>query len=143
NRRVTCLRHAKREAAAGNLHGFTVKDFVSVPSYILDDEVTPEEEAILEARWHVMGAGKKQWPAFNQSAHIWAMHHRLGMPVAKVSDALGMSKPTVYKKLRAYEAMVEYQAQTGDKDLKKFSFFDVAYNTTDLNKWLSEDESHL
>jgi AcrR family transcriptional regulator len=127
----------------GNLHGFSVKDFASVPAYILDDEVTPQEEAILEARWHVMGAGKKQWPAFNQSAHIWAMHHRLGMPVAKIADVLGMSKPTVYKRLKAYEAMVEYQHKTQDEDLKKFSYFDEAYKSADVVKWLQDDESHL
>jgi hypothetical protein len=143
NRRVTCLRHAKREATAGNLHGFGAKDFATVPAYILDDEVTPEEEAILEARWHVMGAGKKQWPAFNQSAHIWAMHHRLGMPVAKIADVLGMSRPTVYKRLKAYEAMVKYQNQTQDDDLKKFSYFDEAYKSADVVKWLKDDDSHL
>lgn len=143
NRRVTCLRHGKKEASAGRLQGLSVADFDSVPAFILDDAVTPEEEAILEARWHVMGAGKKQWPAFNQSAHIWAMHHSLGMPVAKISDVLGMSRPTVNKRLKAYEAMVEYQDQTSDDDLKKFSFFDEAYKSADVVKWLDADPSHM
>lgn len=143
NRRVVCLRRAASLAAEGSLNGFKPADFSMVPAFVLDDQVTPEEEAILEARWHVMGAGKKQWPAFNQSAHIWAMHHRLGMPVATISEALGMSKPTIYKRLRSYSAMVEYQAQTGDKDIRRFSFFDEAYKSRDVTKWLSEDPDHL
>jgi hypothetical protein len=143
NRRVTCLRHGKREAAAGRLHGLKATVFDFVPAFILDDGVTAEEEAILEARWHVMGAGKKQWPAFNQSAHIWAMHHSHGMPVAKISDVLGMSRPTVNKRLRAYEAMVEYQSQTGDEELNKFSYFDEAYKAADIVRWLDEDDRHL
>ncbi|MFI5385465.1 MAG: hypothetical protein ACHQ50_05015 [Fimbriimonadales bacterium] len=63
------------------------------------------------------------------------------MPIAKIADALGMSKPTVYKRLRAYEAITEYQHKTGDTDIRKDGYFDEATKLPDLQKWIQSPDA--
>lgn len=108
---------------------------------------------ILLGELHI--AGKNEWSAFEQAAHLYNMNER-GFAEAELAETYRLSKSSVNKKIRAFKLMSEkYLPQTsGDASLlEKWSYFEEFYKKCnpknnedgmaleeDFVRWMLEDK---
>ena len=110
NRRIVCLRKLRPQVNEGKFEHIKPGTLDNVPVKVLSLDITAVEIDVLMARYHV--SGKKEWAALNQAERISRMYNEEGLPVERIAEVIGKSKPWVYQKIWAFEKTVEF--------LKKF-----------------------
>lgn len=97
-------------------------DAVPVHKY---PDITTEERDSLLLEYHV--AGKTDWPAFNQAAHIYKLSREGKLTNDEIATRMRKSKSYVSQKLRAYQWFNEHRKVYPTDDIKNFSFYEEAY----------------
>src|SRR2546428_6273079 len=123
NRRIVCLRKLSEKAHGGEQPG-TPEDYWDIVEVNVLPRDTPAKDiALMLGRFHV--SGKKEWRALNQAAHIAELHNKHGLSQDDIHDFLSMSKPTVGRMIKAFDATTEYGKKfSSDKEwVGKFSYF--------------------
>ena len=135
NRRVVCLRKLSERTHNGEYPGFEEDWWDSVLCYVLEPGTPEKDIAILLGRVHV--SGKKEWRALNQAAHLWELAEKHGLTQDDVRSLFSMSKVTVNRMIRAFQATTDYgKAFPEDKDwVAKFSYFYELYKRPKLAEW--------
>lgn len=125
NRRIVCLRKLRKLVNDKQVPSIPFGTFDRVKVKVLPDDITETEVDVLMARYHV--AGKKEWAALNQAAHIYELTEKDGLTIADVAVLLGKSKPYIYQKLWAFKETREFLKKHKGREIKDFSFFEEYY----------------
>jgi hypothetical protein len=143
NRRTVCLRKLSELVLKGDIIDFPADYFKRIPCFILPPGTSDRDIARILAQLHV--AGKKPWDALNQAAYIYKLHHSFGYAYEDLRALLQLSKPTIIKRLKAYEATLTYlKKYPNDKiGIKRFSYFDELLKNKYTRVKLSVDPSFL
>jgi hypothetical protein len=99
--------------------------FNCIPVRILPASVTPEQEALLMASFHI--AGKIRWDAHEKAGHVYHMKEKLKLPMEELQNTLHMGAPMIKRIAQSYEMLERYKAIDGGKYAAgaqgKWSFF--------------------
>ncbi len=141
NRRIVCLRKLNEKTRKGEYATLGIREDLwdTVTCYVLPRDTSEKDVAILLGRFHV--SGKKTWRALNIAAHVSELYSKHGLKHEDIRDYLSMSKTTVGRMIKAFEATTEYgKRYTDDKEwLGKFSYFYEAYKKKKLTEWLAKN----
>jgi hypothetical protein len=111
--------------------------FASVPAHIFEQNLTPEDIAVILADFHV--AGKIRWDAYEQAKHIHDLFHVYGKTYDWLSDHLRMSKSKISEHLAAYKATTDFlQIHPAPANIRKFSLFHELMKKKDLRERYDE-----
>jgi len=143
NRRTVCLRKLREMILRGDVIDFPANYFERIPCAIFPLDTPDKDIARILAQLHV--AGKKPWDALNQAAYIYKLHHSFGYAYEDLRALLQLSKPTLIKRLKAYEATLAYlKKYPNDKvGIRRFSYFDELLKNKYTRVKISEDSSFL
>jgi hypothetical protein len=143
NRRTVCLRKLREMISKGDIVDFPTDYFERIPCSVFSMETPDKEIARILAQMHV--AGKKPWDALNQAAYIFKLHHSYGYAYEDLRALLQLSKPTLIKRLKAYEATLTYlKKYPNDKlGIKRFSYFDELLKNQYTRVKMSEDPAFV
>ncbi len=115
NSRTVCNRHLYEQHPGDERFAF-------VPAHIFEQNLTPEDIAVILADFHV--AGKISWDAYEQAKHIHDLFHVYGKTYDWLSDHLRMGKSKISEHLAAYKATTDFlQVHPAPANIKKFSLF--------------------
>src|ERR1041385_433637 len=97
----------------------------AVPCKVLPQDITQAELDVLLAQWHV--AGKAEWPALDQAAHVYKLINDDGFTVPQVAELLRVSPAWVYQRLKAFEWTEAYLNKYGREKISDYSYFEELY----------------
>src|SRR6185437_2747629 len=104
NRRTVALRRISRDILTGKIKGFEKGHFDIVPVMVLRG--SDHEIDILLGQIHV--SGPKEWKAVNKASVIFDLMTKYGDPVESVAEELGMTRSSVDKYYKAFQATELY-----------------------------------
>lgn len=140
NRRIVCLRKLSEKTHKGEYATLGIRDDLwdTVTCYVLPRDTPEKDIAILLGRLHV--SGRKEWRVLNQAAHISELYNTHHLTHDDLRDYLSMSKTTVGRMIKAFEATTEYGKKYHDVEwLGKFSYFYEAQKKKKLATWLDKN----
>lgn len=138
NRRTVCLRKIVSEIKSGKEKEIALETIDPVQCIVIPKEVTEESLAVFLARIHV--SGKKEWAAFNQSAHVYDLINKHDFDQDDVARAVSISKTKVNNMIKSYESTLKYKEKFPDDDLwiRRYSHFEELFKKKNLKEWVSD-----
>jgi len=130
NCRLCCYRQLYRHSNDGE-KGI----WQEIPARVLPSNLTEEEIFILLGTIHV--TAKTPWDPFERASYIWRMSKKLKKSWEEIAKLLGMEKGEVWRSAQVYDFMKEYKM----RDIKKFSYIDEFFRSTELRKMYAADKS--
>lgn len=116
-------------------------EWQTIPAYRLPANVTDRQVAVLQGSWHV--AGKNSWRAQEQAGHVYHMRKAVGMEVAEIAAALGITESVVERQIATYETMRDHVLpKLGPADgMKKYSYVSELYKNKKLESFRKDKKN--
>lgn len=138
NRRIVCSRKVIEDIKSGKEKDLSQLKLDPAQCIILPKDVDAKSIAIFLARYHV--SGKKEWAAFNQSAHVYDLVNKHNFDQDDVTRAVSLSKTKVNQMLKAYDTTLKYRKKYSDEELwiHRYSTFEELHKSKGLKDWAND-----
>lgn len=110
-------------------------DFNFVKAHVIPSSASKQDVIIKKA---TLQTGKKEWGKYNEANLIYQLEKEYYMMEEDIAARLGKSKTAIENIIKDYEDFMRYSKSTGDKNPKKFSFFQEA--PKNVKEWYSESK---
>ncbi len=110
-------------------------DFNYVKAHVIPSSASKQDVIIKKA---TLQTGKKEWGKYNEANLIYQLEKEYYMMEEDIAARLGKSKTAIENIIKDYEDFMRYSKSTGDKNPKKFSFFQEA--PKNVKEWYSESK---
>jgi hypothetical protein len=141
NRRLVCLRRAKRALEKGELEkeypDIKPGTFNTIQVIKLPDDIPESEIDVLLARFHV--SGKKEWEAIDQAEHIFRLNNIHTKSFEVIAELIGKSKGWVYQKWWAYNETQSYLKDRPLGNISQYSYFEELFKKKKIKEKYDSD----
>ena len=141
NRRIVVTRKVVADIKSEKEKDLSLSKLDPVQCIVFPKDVDAKDIAIFLARYHV--SGKKEWAAFNQSAHVYDLINKYDFDQDDVTKAVSLSKTKVNQMLKAYETTLKYKKKYPEEELwiRKYSTFEELFKKKSLKEWVSDPQN--
>lgn len=74
--------------------------------------------------------GKKDWDKYEQAGYLWRRRRKHGVDTKTLAQSIGLSTSEVNKQIAVYQFMQDHD----EKDIKKWSYYEVYFTNRDAKK---------
>lgn len=144
NRRLCACRQIVKKIIEGKYVNLNKNDFEYLKCKVIPDNLPPEGVSLYLLTAHLRM--KKAWQLFNRAKYIHDLHIEHKWSKNKLSERLGISKPTVYKMIKAHDLTMKYKQHYGLSDnvwYKKYSYFWQLLTTKGLEEIVQNNKKIL